>query len=625
MSYLQSYLDNISDSKLAVSIRSSAHEFVKNYVDTFSFNEHINGLLLGHVQSGKTGQMFGIVSHVADQKDFKVFVLLTTSQILLQQQTFKRALNALPDFCVCDETDDDKYFENNGKKPVLIVLKKNSRTLKHWVNKLNSTACYGHCPLFILDDEADATSLNTRVNSKSSAKSTINNLLEMMINQAPSSIYVHTTATPQALILQTNISGWKPAFVHVFDPGESYLGGDFFYGETSFCKIETPDNELDTLISGKDIPYGLRRSVLSFLLSSSHVFGKLGDTKSNLLIHPSVRKNEHNVVKQKVEEFLSGIKRDIDNHSIAFIESLKDEWRNLQQTEDKLILFEEALEFIKENLDKVNIKILNSENPIDNGFEQGINIVIGGNSLGRGVTFPQLNTVYYCRSAKIPQADTTWQHARIFGYDRNRHTCRVFSPRILIKLFQDLNDANNALMKVIRKDGIDAVNIMTPEGTNPTRKNVLDKNEIEMTVGGVNYFPLFPLDENTLKLDDLAGLEDKESDITLDEARNILKLIKTEKDDVWNKYAFANVLHALSKIDGVSKYCRLVVRTDRSIGKGTGTLLSPNDRQLGEEINDKVVLTMYKINGEVGKGWDGKPLWIPNVKLPNGICFYKST
>lgn len=36
--------------------------------------------------------------------------------------------------------------------------------------------------------------------------------------------------------------------------------------------------------------------------------------------------------------------------------------------------------------------------------------------------------------------------------------------------------------------------------------------------------------------------------------------------------------------------------------KGTGTLLSPNDRALGQSFGNNVVLSMYKMTGQ--KGWN---------------------
>ena len=64
----------------------------------------------------------------------------------------------------------------------------------------------------------------------------------------------------------------------------------------------------------------------------------------------------------------------------------------------------------------------------------------------------------------------------------------------------------------------------------------------------------------------------------------------------------------------------LIVRRNRNVAQGTGALLSPNDWQLGSSFTDKVVLTMYQVTGT--KGWGGKQLWIPNIKLPNDTMYY---
>lgn len=64
----------------------------------------------------------------------------------------------------------------------------------------------------------------------------------------------------------------------------------------------------------------------------------------------------------------------------------------------------------------------------------------------------------------------------------------------------------------------------------------------------------------------------------------------------------------------------LIVRRGRDVAQGTGALLSPNDWQLGGSFPRKVVLTMYQVTGT--KGWGGKPLWVPNIKLPDGAVYY---
>ena len=64
MQYLKTYLKKISDrgnTKLADSISKTAEDVGSKYIKTFSFSEHKIFLLFGNVQSGKTGQMFGIL------------------------------------------------------------------------------------------------------------------------------------------------------------------------------------------------------------------------------------------------------------------------------------------------------------------------------------------------------------------------------------------------------------------------------------------------------------------------------------------------------------------------------------------------------------------------------------
>lgn len=62
------------------SIKSIADEFVNDerYLKAFNFNEPFTCILVGQVQSGKTGHYLGIAAAVADAEPrFPIFVLLT--------------------------------------------------------------------------------------------------------------------------------------------------------------------------------------------------------------------------------------------------------------------------------------------------------------------------------------------------------------------------------------------------------------------------------------------------------------------------------------------------------------------------------------------------------------------
>jgi len=627
MSYLETYLDRAENSTpgSSTSLRLSAENFLEKHLSQFNFNEHVNGLLFGHVQSGKTGQMFAVASIAADS-GFGLFVLVTTDNVMLHKQTLERAKKSLggflDGFTVLGETDDAEFLGlTTHRNPVLIVLKKNVSVLKHWVNHISSNAYFSDKPIFILDDEGDAASLNTKINKDD--QSTIFTLLEKMRSREPSSFFLHVTATPQSLLLQAKESGWRPGFAHYIAPGTGYLGGDFFYSETSSCVRPTPDNEKDILVSSNDIPEGLRKAVLSYLVAGSHILLSKERKVCTLLIHPGTRIAEHDTAKEKIEKFLQGVKEDVINDSQTFRCDIQDAWNDLASTKPGLSSIEEILEFLKKGLPQINVVALNSKTTDGVTYDSGLNVVVGGNNLGRGVTFPGLQTVYYCRSSKTPQADTCWQHARIFGYDRDAGLCRIFMPPVLAKLFKELNDANNALFAVLREKGSQAVSILMPHGTKPTRMSVVKAEDLAILVGNVNYFPSLPLSENLDEINDLIGIEEAERNISLDEALKVIELVKVEKGDPWSAHNFPNCIRAIQEQDPLQD-CRLIVRVGRNIKKGTGTLLSQNDRELGDQYTNKLVLTMYQLKGDVEKGWNGKPLWVSNVKFAEGTCFYLS-
>ena len=302
MNYLETYLQlNVErgNPQLADSIRNTVNSIAPKYLENFSFCTHEVGLLFGNVQSGKTGQMFGIISVAADL-GFPVFIILTTDNVVLQQQTIDRVREDLSGFCICDEYDSEVFANNNLEMPTIVVLKKNFRTLKQWSNILASTGFMKGNPLFILDDEADAASLNTMINR--GKQSSINKYLDEIKNMSASSIYLQVTGTPQALLLQTMKSGWHPYFTFYFRPGKKYLGGDFFFPKEKPDCIEYIDDMEDPLYF----------ALIHHLLASAQI-DLSGGRVCNFLIHPSVRKSAHAQFSDSISKELQKIQNEFEN------------------------------------------------------------------------------------------------------------------------------------------------------------------------------------------------------------------------------------------------------------------------------------------------------------------------
>lgn len=633
MRYAENYLNRLTNEEIKNSVRKTIKDIVPKHIENFSFKEHVTGLLLGNVQSGKTSQMFGLISAAADA-GFQLFVLLTTDNVYLQNQTFRRAIRDLADFEVCNENDETRFFETKLRKPTIIVLKKNSQVLKNWKNNISSSKyCEGR-HLFIIDDEGDASSMNTKVNKNQ--QSTIYKHLAGMKKLAASSIYLQVTGTPQAIILQTKKhSELKPSFAYYFKPGSGYMGGDFFFSDPESYVIRlTKENEISEIKNEDEyISEGLQKAVFCFLVAGAHIMLSGGNV-CNFLVHPSIKIKEHKTVMQKIGEFLNTLL--IPDEEEQINARLKDAWLDMHSSKPDIKSFEEIKEYIQtkilneaisseNNANIIKLFTMNSKSSQDITHNDGLNIIIGGNSLGRGVTFEGLQIVYYSRTAKIPQADTYWQHCRMFGYNRDRGLLRIFIPPLLWKLFRDLNISNQALIEQTVNNNIDNINLLVPRGTRATRKCVVRSDALIDIVGGVNYFPNYPKDDKTGILDELLKNYSESQDsyeVKIDTLIDLLKYLESEQPAEWDN---KNIISCLQALNGTNtKKGILIIRRNRDIKKGTGTVLSPNDRDLGKNFADKPVLTVYKIKGQKEKGWNGKQLWVPNIKFPNSAAFCRT-
>lgn len=608
VNYLDNYLGKIKDEgniELAESIRKTTESFDEKYLADYSFASHEVGLLFGNVQSGKTGQMFGIMCQAA-MNGFYAFLLLTTDNTVLQQQTLNRVKRDLTDFLVCDETDSGLFIDNQLQKPVVVVLKKNYRILRLWANVFNTTQFMQGNALFIVDDEADAASLNTLVNKDK--QSSINKYISSIKDEGMCSIYLQVTGTPQSLLLQTAQSGFKPNFTHYFEPGKSYLGGDFFFPPSGKPECVT------YLTTSKTMT---RQVVLRHLAVSAQLLGT-GSVVSNCLLHPSVRQNVHEKFAKEVREALDWCQ---DNADGELESELQKVYATLTPSKRELLGFGKIYSSVKNLLTGKDLKVLIMNGKYDvteDDYKTGCNFIVGGNTLGRGVTFPTLQTIYYTRLAKKPQADTMWQHSRMFGYDRDPGMMMVYIPQELYKLFSDINATNNSIISQIKR-GIEP-KIYYPEGLSPTRGVVLDERHVSVVSGGTNYYPSDP-DNSTIE-EITQMLEEFNDETTYYKVS--LKLIENLLDHIVPSSEFRlSTFEAILRMmlaDNPGEQGILVVRRNRDVAQWTGALLSPNDWKTSNSFLGHVVLTMYQVTGM--KGWHGKKLWIPNIKLPNGKVYY---
>lgn len=201
------------------------------------------GLVVGHVQSGKTANYTGLIAKGADA-GYRLIVVLAGMHNALRQQTQKRIdrdflgydtraerqrqpigvglINAAvhADNITTQAPNGDfrrAVHDNLGmgvqERPVLLVVKKNAsilRNLNAWVNEV--VARRGDtetAPLLVIDDEADQASVDTGDQNQLTDDEfdpdydpkTINGEIRRLLSAFPRSAYVAYTATPFANIL----------------------------------------------------------------------------------------------------------------------------------------------------------------------------------------------------------------------------------------------------------------------------------------------------------------------------------------------------------------------------------------------------------------------------------------
>jgi hypothetical protein len=612
------------------SIREVARKFVTDddFVSSFSHLAPQTSLLVGQVQSGKTGHYLGLAAAVADSEPerFPIFILLTQRLIALQQQTYTEAKNLLTTFDVFDENQEMEFrYSLNYSKPKMIVLKKDQIPLSKWIEILNDKGITNGRSLFIIDDEADAGGLNTKVNQDE--QSEINRLISELVLKH-NSYLLQVTATPQAIFLQNSDSIFKPKSHLYFAPGPDYLGGSFFYpidrsdtDEDPYVFRATEDDELEFLQNPEFtiLPRGLKEAIATFLLTAAYRIGFERDKQCNFLLHPSAKTVDHNAIYRKVDRYVRDIQNTISEKEV--IEVFQNSYDDLRKTKPQLPSFTELLREVARTA--VKVVIMNSA-PGNTSRElpnTGANIFIGGNVLSRGIVIPRLQTIYYCRTAQRLTIDTYWQHSRAFGYDRDPALVRLFMPPRLYSAFVQMSDSIFQLFEIVKTSRTSEIQITIPRGLSPTRNAVVEDLSSDCIIGGAHHFPVNPNQLNSENLDELLETYDHEEPYYLISHLEAIELIKACGEAELGQIPISQFEYAVRDLSADAKVV-LFVRRGRAISAGTGTLLSPDDRKLASGFQSDTVLILYRLTGEAAKGWKGKPFWVPDVKLPGGKVIY---
>lgn len=276
------------------------------------------GLVIGHVQSGKTSNYIGLISKAADA-GYKFIIVIAGIHNNLRTQTQSRIdagfigrdsgssskahigvgtlrqTRATPVTVTTTESDFNKSVArrfgmelNSLSNPFILVVKKNVSTLQHlytWLKQLNTPEGLEKItdiPMLLIDDEADYASINT--NKPDLDPTRTNKEIRNILNLFNKRCYVGYTATPFANIfidpddthdmLGNNL--FPEHFIFSLDPPTNYSGY-----ETLFLDESRRDNYIREIDDAEDyiplrhrngdpidaLPPTLERAIRLFILS----------------------------------------------------------------------------------------------------------------------------------------------------------------------------------------------------------------------------------------------------------------------------------------------------------------------------------------------------------------------
>jgi hypothetical protein len=229
------------------------------------------GLVVGHVQSGKTANFIGLCNKAIDA-GYKLVIVIAGIHNNLRNQTQERIEKDLigrstrKDFPFVgvskyrDRPDVDNSipvpttltnFEEdfdtrqitknltdlrNSKAPTILVVKKNVKVLRSLISWLSIQANrevegvlkIGSLPMLVIDDEADNASLNTNKDDRD--PTTINRLIRILLNLFEQKSFIGYTATPYANIFVSEDNNHEKEFEidnRKYELGEGLFPKDF--------------------------------------------------------------------------------------------------------------------------------------------------------------------------------------------------------------------------------------------------------------------------------------------------------------------------------------------------------------------------------------------------------------
>ncbi len=450
------------------------------------------GMVMGHVQSGKTGNYIGVATKAADA-GYRVIIIIAGVQNRLRDQTQRRVdegvigfdtavgiqstgreplgvgrydIRRKPITFTTAIRDFDKAIAESLnirlqdlREPVVFVIKKNTHTLRNLIDWLTThNARLGtdtiREPMLLIDDEADNASIN--IHNRVDKISTINRQVRRLVNLFERSCYVGYTATPFANIFidpddESEMVGhdlFPRDFIVCLNPPSNYFGANRVFREDSDTILRTVDDYRDLLPMWHRIdhrvtalPDSLHDAVRVFLVARSIRLARgQTHTHSSMLVNVSrfvaVQRQVRNEIHALVDQVSASVRV---NGSKPLDEALRDpEMRALhrvfQEHYEKTcgLDWAEVHAHLYDSVSAIQVLEINSGSSASLNYadysETGLNVIAVGGMSLSRGLTLEGLAVSYFLRRSL-MYDTLFQMGRWFGYrDGYEDLCRVWMP-----------------------------------------------------------------------------------------------------------------------------------------------------------------------------------------------------
>lgn len=430
------------------------------------------GLVIGHVQSGKTASFTAVAALARDNGYRLVIVLSGLTRYLFNQSKDRleddlRANNdrirwlAAANPRAAEEQESILAALATSERTVLLTVMKNRSHLEQLIRLLSRLPGQG-VPTIVIDDEADQASLNNEV--RTGGQSATYRRLGSIRDLLPQHTYLQYTATPQAPLLINLIDVLSPQFAEVLTPGSAYTGGQVFF-ETSLELVRRiPASELPSRTNNlTEPPESLLSALRLFFLgvAAGRLEGKhRGNDNRSMMVHPSPRRAIHLIYHQWVQQIKTqwtsilaiGEVNGTDPDYIELTADFSHAYDDLKPTLNNLHDFEEVMREMKDAISQTIPRVVHSGSSQIDWRQQYAWILVGGEVLNRGFTIRGLTVTYMPRSLGTGQADTIQQRARWFGYKEDYlEYCRVYLSDPAIQIYKSYVDHEEQMRDDLRE------------------------------------------------------------------------------------------------------------------------------------------------------------------------------